>query len=236
MLKVTTLLIFSILTGQAYPTEAVNTEVYLPSSVNKTQYIYQDESHLLCSESGYKFTQLYCNQSRPLLERGYCVTFNEKTKILSIFNCPYFQFDRYYLINYHGNIPQIMMPLLRNLTELNDYMCDPMNRKGLVCSECADGFGPSVTSFGYRCANCSEMRYTVPLFLFLEFVPLSTFYLICLIFHIHVTSAPMPCFIMLAQIIIFTFDSANLATPALKKVIPRSLGSLAAHKGNATVV
>ena len=118
-----------------------------------------------------------------------------------------------------------MIPLPRNLSQLNGYMCGPLNRKGLVCSECADGFGPSVTSVGYRCANCSETRYAVPFFLFLEFVPLTTFYLICLyyLFHIHVTSAPMPCFILLAQSIIFTFDSANLATPALKKVIPKEV-------------
>ena len=32
--------------------------------------------------------------------------------------------------------------LPENVSELNDYMCGPMNRKGLVCSECIDGFGP----------------------------------------------------------------------------------------------
>ena len=179
---------------------------------------------MLCSGSKYKFHQLHCNQSRPLPDRGYCVTYNEKAKILSIFNCPYFQSDRYNLIIYNENIKQIfMIPLPRNLSQLNAYMCGPLNRKGLVCSECAHGFGPSVTSFGYRCANCSETRYAVPFFLFLEFVPLTIFYLICLVFHIRVTSAPMPCFIMLTQIIIFTFDSANLATPALQKVIPKEV-------------
>ena len=76
-------------------------------------------------------------------------------------------------------------------------MCGPLNRKGLVCSECADGFGPSVTSFGYKCVNCTEAWYGVPLFLFLEFVPITVFYLIILVFQI---SAPMPCFIMYAQI------------------------------------
>ena len=33
-----------------------------------------------------------------------------------------------------------------NVSELNDYMCGPMNRKGFVCSECIEGFGPSFTS------------------------------------------------------------------------------------------
>ena len=110
---------------------------------------------------------------------------------------------------YHGSTDVIHLPM--NLSQLNDYICGPMNRKGLVCSECADGFGPSVTSFEYKCANCSDMKYAVSLFLFLEFVPLTIFYAICLAFQISVTSAPMPCFIMYryAQIIIATFDSAT---------------------------
>ena len=55
----------------------------------------------------------------------------------------------------------IIVQLLQNLSELNNCMCGPPNRKGLVCSECADGFGPSVTSFGYKCANCTDHRYGV---------------------------------------------------------------------------
>ena len=88
-----------------------------------------------------------------------------------------------------------------------------INRKDLVCSECTDGFGPSVTSFGYRCVNCTDAWYGVPLFLFLEFVPITLLYLIILVFQISVTSAPMPCFIMYAQFIAITFDSSNFASP-----------------------
>ena len=91
-------------------------------------------------------------------------------------------------------------------------MCSPLNRKGLVCSECADGFGPSVTLFGYKCV-CTDAWYGVPLFLFLEFVSITLLYLIILVFQISVTSAPMPCFIMYAQFIAITFDSSNFASP-----------------------
>ena len=106
----------------------------------------------------------------------------------SIFNCPYFQWDKYKPFRHNDGLQ-----LPQNLSQLNDRMCSPMNRKGLVCSECADGFGPSVTSFGYRCANCTDAWYGVPLFLFLEFVPITIFYIICLAIQISVTSAPMPC-------------------------------------------
>ena len=102
-------------------------------------------------------------------------------------------------------------------------MCGQLNRKDLVCSECANGFGPSVTSFGYRCANCTDAWYGVPLFLFLEFVPVTVFYIICLTFQISVTLAPMPCFIMYAQIIVATFDSTTSSTLLLCKTIPKEM-------------
>ena len=100
-------------------------------------------------------------------------------------------------------------------------MCGRLNRKGLVCSECADGFGPSVTSFRYKCANCTDAWYGVPLFLFLEFVPITVFYLIILVFQISVTSVPMPCFVMYAQFVITAFDSSTSTTPLLQRIIPK---------------
>ena len=123
-------------------------------------WIYQDESQLLCPKSSKskKVKQLHCNQSELLLDCGYCVTYNENLKALSIFNCPYFQLDCYNHARYNGHRNCIVIQLPRNLSQLNDYMCGPLNGEGLVCSECADGIGPSVTSFGYRCANCSKMR------------------------------------------------------------------------------
>ena len=175
---------------------------------------YGTESQLLCSSLDDQIGPLQCGQGgRGLqLHYEYCATFNEETKLLSIFNCPYFQLNKY-------GSRKIQLP--QNLSQLNDFMCGPLNRKGFVCSECADGFGPSVTSFGYRCANCTDALYGVLLFLCLEFAPITVFYIICLAFQISVTSAPMPCFIMYAQIIVVTFDFNTINTPLLYKIIPR---------------
>ena len=125
--------------------------------------------------------------------RGSCATFDDDSILVSFTLCPNFLALKSYSIAKPGHI---LLP--RNLSQLNDYVCGPLNRKG---SECADGFGPSMTSFGYRCANCTDSWYGMPLFLFLEFVPITVFYLIILVFHISITPAPMPCFIMYAQII-----------------------------------
>ena len=178
----------------------------------------QDTRHslTLCSKPAiYSCSQITCSKSGPLVDIPYCVTYSENTKLLSLTKCPYFQPNGHNVTRHD----KIILP--RNLSQLNDYMCGPMNRKGLVCSECADGFGPSVTSFGYKCANCTDARYGVPLFLLLEFFPITVFYLIILVFQISVTSAPMPCFIMYAQFIILLFDSGSSTTPLLQKIIPK---------------
>ena len=160
----------------------------------------------LCYNSTtYKCKYISCRSKEPLLLFQYCATFSDETKLLSVVRCLY-----YFQPNSGHNVTiGERLPLPRNLSQLNDYMCGPMNRKGLVCSECADGFGPSVTSFGYRCVNCTDAWYQVPLFLLLDFAPVTVLYLIILVLQISITSAPLPCFIMYAQLIIMTFDSSN---------------------------
>ena len=209
---------FAILLGQTTSTAAVDKEVTLTSAaMNHDLGMNRANSDLLCLNSAYLFDQLRCTKSGPQLKREYCVTYNENTKVISVFNCPYFQRNCY---NMTQSGWRTILP--KNLSQLNNYMCGRLNRKGLVCSECADGFGPSVTSFGYKCTNCTDAAwYGVPLFLFLEFIPITVFYLVILVFQIRVTSAPMPCFIMYAQFVVIAFDSSTSTTPLLQKIIPK---------------
>ena len=156
---------------------------------------------ILCSESKYDCTEIVCSQNGPTLHYSYCVTYSEDTNLLSMSTCRYFESRGY-------NITAAQSVLLpRNLSQLNDYMCGPLNRKGLVCSECADGFGPSVTSFKHKCVNCTDAWYRVPLFLILEFAPMTVLYIIVLVFQVSVTSPPIPCFIMYAQFVVIAFNS-----------------------------
>ena len=154
-----------------------------------------------------------CRKDEPLLKVGYCATYSDHTKLVSILACPFLPTNSY---NYA--IPgYILLP--KNLSQLNDYMCGPLNRKGLVCSECADGFGPSVTSFGYRCANCTDVTYGVPLFLFIKLIPITILYLIILVFQISVTSPPMPCLIMFSQYILIVFDPIFMMVTDHKQIL-----------------
>ena len=158
-------------------------------------------SQSLCSSSYYN--TFPCWKGEPTLRQGFCATYSDEKNVVSTLECPYFKPNGFNFTT----AGSILLP--RNLSQLNNYMCGPLNRKGIVCSECADGFGPSVTSFGYRCVNCTDAWYGVPLILFVEFVPLTVFYLIVLIFQISITLPPAPCFITSAQFIVIAFDSLH---------------------------
>ena len=143
--------------------------------------------HIVCSENG---SSLLWNN---------CATFDGHS--LSIASCRhYFEPGRYNLTT----SGYTLIPI--SLSDLNESMCAPLNRKGLVCRECIDGFGLSVTSFEYKCVNCTAVWYSIPLFLFLEFFPVTVSYLFILTFRVSITSPPMPCFIMFAQFFIYITD------------------------------
>ena len=85
---------------------------------------------MLCSESKYDCFGIVCSQSGPVYPFGYCATYSEDTKLLSTHSCRYLESEGYKTIIFQG-MQYTLLP--RNLSQLNDYMCGPMNRKGLVC-------------------------------------------------------------------------------------------------------
>ena len=97
--------------------------------------------------------------------------------------------------------------LPENISELNDYMCGPLNRKGYLCSDCIDGFGPSMSIIEHpnQCYECRGAYRGVMLYLAIVILPLTLLYLFILIFQIRMTSAPIPCFVMYSQLVVVAF-------------------------------
>ena len=151
---------------------------------------------ILC-HSGFSGTTK-CRNKEVLLRLGYCATY-QKGEGVYISRCPYYQLK--------GHTVSISEPgyieLPYNISELNDYMCGPMNREGFLCKDCIDGFGPSITSVGYQCSNCTDAWYGVPLFLIVKFVPMTLFYISILLFKIHLVSPPMTFYIIYSHFIVY---------------------------------
>ena len=157
-----------------------------------------------CGSRGFQYNILRCFNNGTHLRVGFCATHHKDSDMASVVLCPYFRPDVFPVTKYKGTH---YIPLPENVSEINDYMCGPLNRKGRVCSECMDGYGPAVMSVDYdiQCSNCTSTWYGVPLFLFLELFPITVFYFIILIFQINITSGSITCFIMCSQLIIISY-------------------------------
>ena len=144
-----------------------------------------------------------CFNNKAYLLASFCATLDADTKILSLGECPYHGFT----ILRYGDHWYTQLP--DNVSELNDYMCGPLNRKGRLCSECKDGYGLAATSVGFQyfeCSKCAGAGYGVPLFLLLEMFPLTVLYLVILLFQINITSGSITCFIFYSQLVVIACD------------------------------
>ena len=139
------------------------------------------------------FSFMKCTDEGTVLSIGHCMTYSQGEGTFAI-QCPYFQLEG------HDIAERGYIRLPSNISDLNEYMCGSMYRRGWLCKDCIDGFGPSITSTGYKCVNCIGVWYGIPLYLLQEFVPITIFFFFILIFRIHLASAPMTCFIMYSHL------------------------------------
>ena len=138
-----------------------------------------------------------CARQRAFIAYNYYVTHSKNEGLVFSYS---FYYDANGLNKPVGEAGFIELPV--NISELNDSMCQPANRKGILCSECIDGFGPSATSPRFKCTNCTiACAYSVVIYLLSQLVPVTIFYFIVLIFQINLTSSPMVCFIFYSQLV-----------------------------------
>ena len=153
------------------------------------------------------------------------MTYNENRELISIGHRQQFRFQSGHTYNI-TKPGYIKLPM--NVTELNNYMCAPLNRDGFLCSKCRDGFGQSMTVMESRpqCYKCEKTWTGVVLYLFLEFVPITVIFVIILVFCIRVISAPMTCFIMYSQLITIACYSSRPDALALGEAVFTDTGTL----------
>ena len=166
-------------------------------------------SHCVCRKSVVRvdgIDSVVCDQmqQQSYLVMGKCMTYNSScpdeqgSTAVSFGGCPY--------VYYSNIVNHRYIALPRNVSDVNDVFCAPLNRDGLLCRDCIDGFGPSVVTFGYACANCTGNSYGWMLYIASEFVPATVFYFAVLTLRIRITSAPMNCFVMFSQLVVISLS------------------------------
>ena len=87
---------------------------------------------------------------------------------------------------------------------LNETICAPNNRKGLLCQDCIEGFGP--TAFISKCANCTKYSLVARLaaFMALKLIPITVMFGLLLIFQINLSHGPAFGYIIYCQAVMIT--------------------------------
>ena len=155
------------------------------------------DGHQSCTCINSTDISVKCDQlaQRSYLLLGYCMTLNGSSGITQLGRCSYF--------NHQKPTDRLYLALPTNISCLNDFMCGPLNRKGLLCRDCLDGFGPAVFTNGYACENCKRHNYHgAALYFFYELVPITAFYFLVMVFQIRVTSAPLNGFVLFSQAVV----------------------------------
>ena len=128
-----------------------------------------------------------------LILTGYCMSYNETINDTVIGRCPF---------TYHYPDAQTFYVILPNDThELNSFMCDGLNRTGLLCSECQQDLGPAILSYKRECVECFDKRYGWLLYITATLIPTTILCLLVMICGFHVISAEMNAFVYFCQMI-----------------------------------
>ena len=180
-------------------------------------------------ECGYQDTwYIHCNQQERKAEiaDGFCATSTEQEGLYYAGRCPFRHTE--------NNTDRVFSELPGDPDLLNDTMCRPYNRKGLLCGRCIDGYGPAVYSLDMKCANCSKISTVsaISLYLFLELIPITLFFMCVVLFRLNVTAGPLLGYMSFCQMCytyflegglpLYDYILSHVSTP-LRIVISSSL-------------
>ena len=131
------------------------------------------------------------------LSEGVCMTYNNDSEDIEVGKCPYAVFDpRYAALRRDG---YIFVP--KNVSELNQFMCEGMGREGSLCSNCKSDHGLTIANVYMRCVKCKLPQKVAWLFYFgLELIPLTILFFIVTVFRISLATPPLNGYVIFCQL------------------------------------
>ena len=140
--------------------------------------------------------EVICNEAAfiSFMSLGDCMTYDEETDQVLLARCLYYlEYARKRLS---------VIPLPRDVAALDEAVCGPLNREGKLCSQCVDGYGIAALSYGFECVECSGTaagRWSA--FIAAKLLPVTILFLVLMLFHVGVNTAPANAFIFFSQVV-----------------------------------
>ena len=138
---------------------------------------------LVCSNDGHQAE----------IGNGMCATSPGEEGHYYVGGCPF--------IHTSNSTNRLYSEMPSNASQLDEVMCGPYNRRGLLCGECKDGYGPAVYSLDLKCVSCSSLwpGFAISLYLFLQFVPTTLIFISLVVFRINIVTGPLLGYVLFCQ-------------------------------------
>ena len=150
-----------------------------------------------CECGWYEPWGIRCSQAEKKIEvaDGFCVSYVHNQYYAG--NCLYAHSGNY--------TDRVFSEAPRTPDGLDEYMCGYYNRKGLLCGECIDGYGPAVYSLEMKCVECSKFSTSTAIILhiLLEFIPITLFFIFVLVLRLNITAGPLLGYVIFCQAYVF---------------------------------
>ena len=90
-------------------------------------------------------------------------------------------------------------------SELDQKICQPQNRTGILCGKCVNGTSVYSSSYASVCGECHNLKYGkyfgLLQYALYEIIPLVIFFLLLVLFNFSLTSGPLNSFIFFSQVV-----------------------------------
>ena len=126
-----------------------------------------------------------------------------------------------------GEHPYISGPLFTSLIalpktvdELDNISCQPLNRTGVLCSDCIENFAPAFNSPSFECTECTQLSsgHNWLWYVLIRLLPLIVFFIIVVALHVNLTSGPANAFILFAQVIVTSVDLGDGSAVSFSRI------------------
>ena len=123
-------------------------------------------------------------------------------------------------------------PLPCHISELEDFMCADLNRRGYLCGQCIENYSLPVYSYEMKCVKCEDYKYNWLKYLAVAFLPLTIFYLLVTLLSISFTSPLLSAVVVgcqiaanptQLQILLHGIESGSIIVPKQAVVVTASL-------------
>ena len=195
------LLVASSVVGNDFSGRDIPCPPWFRALKNSTCSSTQTYSHCFCSP--YLPFRIMCEQSKftSYLKLGNCAFKNNATGNTIVGECSYVFPDHLF--------EDQLLQLPQNVDQLNSMICKNLIREvgHSMCGRCVNGTGPSVTTIGIQCVECSTLN--ILYYILLQYVPATVIFFLILLAQIDVTSAPMAHYILYCNAIVITAKTAR---------------------------